>query len=164
MNGRCRGLHCEGCGKGGLSAGAIVALILFVLAVVNRHAIGDGVGEFLHVVEMILEVVLFTLLALVAAAAAAVMVWAGIRIRRWQQRRQAVAAPAQVIALTAQQSNLAAQHRQAIAQPRAASAPAIAPARPPLYVHTQAEPREVAGRVVPSRPRRTSRRYPPRRP
>ena len=64
MSGKCRGLHCEGCGKGGLSAGAIVALILFVLAVVNRHAISDGVGEFLHVVEVILEVVLFTLLAL----------------------------------------------------------------------------------------------------
>lgn len=163
MSGRCRGLHCEGCGKGGLSAGAIVALILFVLAVVNRHAIGDGVDEFLHVVEMILEVVLFTLLALVAAAAAAVMVWAGIRIRRWQ-RRQAVAVPTQVIVLTAQQSNLADPNRQAVAQPRAASAPAIAPARPPLYMHTQAEPREVVGRVVPRRPRRTSRRYPPRRP
>jgi hypothetical protein len=146
VSGKCPGLHCQGCGKGGLSAGAIVVLILFVLAVADHHAISDGVGEFLHGVEVVLEVLVFTLAALVAIAAAAGLTWAGIRIRRRQQR-QAVTARAPVVVLSSTLS------RDAAAWPLAGTTPTIAPAREPLYVHTQAEPREAVGRPVPGRPR-----------
>jgi hypothetical protein len=83
---RCSGIHCAGCGdhstggsgsRGGISAGAVLALILIVVYAVNRHAIDHGADVAINA----LVIIVITAAGLGAAGLATVAAVAGLRAR-----------------------------------------------------------------------------------
>jgi hypothetical protein len=67
----CPGLHCDHCGKGGISAGAILVIIGIGLAVADSHAIGHAITEAVQIAAIILAALAG--LAITSAAVAAVI-------------------------------------------------------------------------------------------
>jgi hypothetical protein len=69
----CPGLHCSGCGKGGITAGGVLAIVGAVTVLANRRAIGHAASDVGHVILIIIEVTstlaVIGLAALVAYAA-----------------------------------------------------------------------------------------------
>lgn len=63
----CKGLHCNGCGKGGISGGAILVIIIFALIVTHAHEIDKTTDEVVKILEYTL-ISIASLIALLISA------------------------------------------------------------------------------------------------
>ena len=68
----CSGLHCEGCGKAGISLGGLGVLAAALVAIAKRHAIEHGADEAVHVLFVT---------AVIAACVAAVAIVSVVMVR-----------------------------------------------------------------------------------
>jgi hypothetical protein len=121
MSGKCGGLHCEGCGKGGgLGILAVIVAVLLICAAIARP-----VEHAADVAVHILEIVAYCLAGLAGASALAAAAWLAVRWRRRSTTTAALPAPAPVTALPAPQQTATS----------AAEPPAIAPVHQELHIH-----------------------------
>ena len=82
------GAHSHGHGGGGWVALVVVALVL--IGAVGKAA-GKAVAEASHVLAVVLEVALITVVSLVGLAVAVALGWAGLRLHRRYTNRAAAA-------------------------------------------------------------------------
>ena len=111
----CKGLHCPGCGDGGGGLAVVGLIALAVVAAVVYH--------FRHIIELVLEVIFWTIVGGLAVTAAGGLVYAGLRIRasvRARQPRAVIPARAEVVRLGVERTGVPAIEAP---RPRAASWP-----------------------------------------
>jgi hypothetical protein len=91
---KCPGLHCDGCGKGGgITAGAVVTIIAFIIVIANGRAIGHAASDVGHVIVTGL-MIMAACTGLAAITTGAVL---AVRLRvRARARTAALAPPATV--------------------------------------------------------------------
>ena len=78
----CKGLHCEGCGKGAGIGGAVIALIVLAVIVGNGRAINHAIGHAVH--ELIMGLFILAIIAIIATAVPISIVFAITRNRNRQ--------------------------------------------------------------------------------
>jgi len=86
---KCPGLHCDGCGKGGLTAGAVFVIIGAGVALANRQAIGQAATDTVHVIETMLLIGA----CLIASAVIGSVGYLAVRWRLRSRARTAALAP-----------------------------------------------------------------------
>ncbi len=75
----CPGLHCDGCGKGKITAGGVLALACGIAYLTHRQEVN-------HAADDLLEWMLITLIVLVVAGVVVVGTAAGIKLRARHRR------------------------------------------------------------------------------
>jgi hypothetical protein len=117
----CPGLHCDGCGSGGPTAGAVIALIVLGVLAAAHRAIEHAAIDVLHFIEIALIVIA----GLGLTASVVAMTVLTFRIRGRRRSRAALPAPVTVRAVSAprRESIGAPEHHQW--HPQAAERPTV---------------------------------------
>lgn len=126
---KCAGLHCDGCGKAGISGGGVVAIAGTIFYLANRQQVNHDADDVIHVILITMLV-----LMIVGVVTAATVIY--IKVRAWQRRREEARAP-MIIIPPATAHAVPAAGAQAVASPAAA---AIAPAGQRAYPSYQPAP------------------------
>ncbi len=85
----CRGLHCDGCKRGGGGIVAVIVLALILIGAAGKAA-GSALAEVGHVLADVLEVALITVAVLAAVAVAAALGWVAVKVNRRRAARLSV--------------------------------------------------------------------------
>ena len=117
----CKGLHCDGCGKGGLGVIALVVIVALVVIGAIGNAVRSAVSTAAHVLAVVLEVAFITVISLAAVAAAVALGSAGLKAYRWHSARQVRAAPVTVRAEVIPPATMAIEPPRARLDPLAAT-------------------------------------------